>query len=103
MATPHLPRIAPLTASTLLGPTPDPSELVTQSWPMAGNLRSFKKESLQERRDRFRRASEPLVLQKSEEQPLPPSSQFLDLMGLGVPDPDSRRHRLQLPALGSPR
>lgn len=44
MATPHLPRIAPLTASTLLGPTPDPSELVTQSWPVAGNLRSFKKE-----------------------------------------------------------
>mmetsp|Transcript_125542 Transcript_125542/g.177266 ORF Transcript_125542/g.177266 Transcript_125542/m.177266 type:complete len:105 (+) Transcript_125542:58-372(+) len=104
MAGLHLPRILPISLSSS---TAD-ADLVTQSCPVGGKLRSFKKESLQERRQSFRRSSEPLMLQKTEEEHcvMGPSSPFMDLMGLGVPDPDSRRHRhqLQLPALKeSPR
>ncbi|CAK9015938.1 unnamed protein product [Durusdinium trenchii] len=71
----------------------------TMSWPMAGrSSRSNSKESLQKRRDQFRRDSRPLVLdnlgedrRSSKETSSTTSSCFSQLFP-NIPDPESRRH-----------
>ncbi|CAL1164643.1 unnamed protein product [Cladocopium goreaui] len=72
------------------------AEMVTMSLPVEPSHR-WSLPALQQRRNHFRRNAEPLMLEKLESAPPPPTLDSVDLWELlhlpsSLPDPESRRH-----------